>query len=410
MIYRIEHCCRVCGSDKLTEIFNIGQIPLGNHLLRCELADESLLNAPLTLVFCQDCTLVQLRETLKLDTLQNDEPPTVAKHSAAQVGQFREMAAKILRRWPLSSNNLVIEAGSGDGSQLEAFASRGIPVLGLEPAVVAAKAALQKGIDTRPEQFTENVAGKLVMQEKSADIFLVRNVLATVADLNGFVAGIKTILIPHGAAVIEVPYIVDLVEDGEIDTIAHQQLCYFSLKVLDQLFRQHGLFLNDAERINRLNGGLRIFVQPFEDVQAGVQALLAEEAANQVDSLAYYQQFAQRSDASREQLLAILQQARSSNKRIVGYGNALQAKTMLAYYGIGRNELDYIVDNNPTPAGAYLGGTHLPIHPPTKLLEDQPDYVLIFAGNYAHDVIQRQGDYYQRGGKFVVPVPQPQVL
>ncbi len=296
MNFRNECSCRVCGGENLTEIVNIGRIPLSDHGVWSQAVDETLLHAPLTLVFCQSCALVQLRESLKFDMR-----PSAAQPADAQGRNAQAFADMILRRWPLTAANLVIEAGSRDGVQLEAFAQRGIPVLGLEPEIAAAKMALKKGIDTWLEPFTQNLAGKLVLQDKAADIFLAHNILSTVADLNGFVAGIKTILIPRGAAVIDVPYVVDMVENAEISSLSHQQRCYFSLQVLDGLFRQHGLFLNDAERISSLQGGLRIFIQPFEAVELRVTALLAEESAQQVDQLSYYKRFSQRCAAKRQQ-------------------------------------------------------------------------------------------------------------
>jgi SAM-dependent methyltransferase len=406
----ISTVCRSCGSNHLKTFLPLGETPLANRLLSAEELDKPEVHYPLTVAFCPDCKLVQLLETVPPEELFLDYV-YFSSFADTVVQNAHDLVERLIPELGLNCQHLVVELASNDGYLLQFYQQHGIPVLGIDPAENIAKAAEEKGVPTLCEFFGMDLALDLAGKGFQADVIHGNNVLAHVADLNGFVGGIAELLKPDGVAVIEVPYVRDLIERLEFDTIYHEHLCYYSVTALHNLLGRHGLALVDVERIPIHGGSLRLFIRKAgAEVSSAVTKLLAEEKAEGMDKFDYYADFGVRVGTLKNELVSLLEECKKNGQEVAVYGASAKGATLLNFFGIGEDLLAYVVDRSTVKQGMFTPGTHLAILAPEKLVSDLPPYTLLLVWNFAEEVLAQQSAYREQGGKFIIPIPEVKIV
>ena len=402
--------CRSCGGQDLSVFLSLGDMPLSDGLLAAEDLVREEPRYPLDVAFCPDCTLAQILKTVPPEELFGADYPYFSSFTDALLRHSAANVAARIEEQRLDGRSLVVELASNDGYLLQYYRERGIPVLGIDPAPGPVAAARARGIETLQAFFGRDLAAQLAAQGRRADVIHANNVLAHVADTNGFVAGIGTLLAQNGVAVIEAPYVKELIDHGQFDTIYHEHLCYFSVTALARLFQRHGLSLNRVEPLEIHGGSLRLFAGRQQQADRSVAEYLQAERQAGLDRLEYYVGFSERVGRIRSGLLALLGRLKREGARIAGYGAAAKGTILLNFAGIGREVLEFVADRNVHKQGRYVPGVRLPIVSPQRILEEQPDYLLILPWNFKEEIMEQQAEFRRRGGRFIVPVPAPAIL
>ena len=367
---------------------------------------------PLRLWVCDQCFLVQLEEYVSGNEIFTDYA-YFSSFSDSWLDHCRRYVDQMIGQLGLTSESQVIEIASNDGYLLQFFLKRGIPALGVEPAANVARAALEKGVPTLVKFFGREAAHELVALGHRPDLILGNNVLAQVPDLNDFVGGLKILLAANGVITIEFPHLLETIEGRQFDQVYHEHFSYFSLYSAERIFAAHGLPIFDVEQLATHGGSIRIYARHAEDGTKPSTTRLAGLRQREIDAgintLGYYADFESRVHDTKRKLLEFLINAKSSGKRVVGYGAPGKGNTLLNFCGIRADFLDFTVDRSHHKHGRYLPGTHIPILPPERLFEARPDYVLILPWNLKKEIMTQLGAIREWGGKFVVPIPEVKV-
>jgi hypothetical protein len=404
--------CRLCGVALRHTFADLGSSPLANAYPTVEERSRGEVFYPLHAYVCESCLLVQLPVFESPEEIFTDYA-YFASYSDSWVEHARRYVADVTERLGLGPESSVIEIASNDGYLLQFFVERGIPALGIEPARNVAEAARAKGVETIDAFFDAALAGQLAQERGRAEVVIGNNVLAHVPTSHDFVEGLRTILAVDGVLTMEFPHLLALIEKREFDTIYHEHFSYFSLLTAERLFAEHGLQLFDVETFPTHGGSLRIYAQhagAARPISNRVEALRAREREAGLGDLRTYEAFAAGVTEVKLELLEFLLRAKRDGASVVAYGAAAKGVTLLNYCGVRADLVDSVVDRSPHKQGRYLPGTGLEIHPPERVAETRPDYLLVLAWNLKDEIVSQMSHVREWGCRFIVPIPTLELL
>jgi len=403
--------CRVCKSPELKLFLSLGRTPLANSFLEKKQLEQPEEFYPLNVCFCSSCGFVQLLEVVPPEILFK-EYIYVSSTSDELRKHFELLVNDAMEKFKLSDNSLVVEFASNNGTLLKSFKKFTVRVLGVEPAENIAPIAEASGIETINDFFSQEVAKKIVDSKGRASMIIGTNVFAHIDNLEEVMKSFQ-ILLDDGVVIIESPYLVDLLEKVEYDTIYHEHVSYLSLIPLVKLFNMYGFKIFDAKRTKIHGGSIRIFASKidakFKETKTLSDLLLLEKKLG-LDAIKPYLDFAFDVQKSRVKLLELLYKLKLNGEKIIGYGAAAKGNTLLNYCNIGPDILDYIADKSPLKQGKYTPGTNIPVVHPDIVLSDNSDYMLILAWNFADEIMKEQYKFKERKGKFIIPIPEASII
>jgi SAM-dependent methyltransferase len=403
--------CRLCDSPDLRQFLDLGDQPPANAFVsRSEIEKEE--RFPLRVAICANCGFVQLTHVVDPDILFRDYV-YVSSTSPLFVKHFEEYAQDVSETVGGMNGKLAVDIGSNDGILLRPFRDLGASVLGIDPATNIAKKATEDGVETWPEYFGEEMGTEIRNKKGAATSITANNVFAHIHDLNNILRGVRALLADDGVFVIETPDLIVLLRDRLFDTVYHEHLSYISIRPLIPFFKRHGLRIFDVKDVSSHGGSLRIFVcldgGPYPETQRLKERVKKEQDLH-IQDPATFTEFAKEVDGIKVELNNLLSDLMKEGKRIAGYGAPAKGNTLLNYFSIGPDTLEYIVDDNPLKQGTLTPGMHIPVVSSDELRERAPDYLLILAWNYAEAIMKKNEPFVVGGGKFIVPLPKPRVV
>ena len=408
---RLTGRCLGCGNKLPDAFLDLGEMPLVNSYVVPENKDKEETLYRLAVAYCPACYLVQITHRVAPEQLFSSYS-YFSSFSNAFLKHAEAMAESLTEKFVLDSNSLVAEIGSNDGYLLNFFGEKGIPILGIEPAKNIARVANESGIPTMDVFFGPDSVAQIIKARGKADIIIGNNVLAHVPLINDFLLSVNRCLKPTGSAVFEFPYLKDLLDHTEFDTIYHEHVFYYSVSAVKILAERAKLQLYDVHHQDIHGGSLRVFLQKERqhEVSSNIRKVLLKEEQYGIIDKDLYRDFGEKVEKLKTKLEGLLQELKKAGKTIAAYGAAAKGNTLLNYIGMDKNMIDFVVDRSPYKQGFLLPGTRIPILHQDELLKRMPDYTLVLAWNFAEEILAQQDEYRKRGGKFIIPIPEIQVM
>lgn len=403
--------CRGCTSSRLKLFLPMGPHPLANGFLKREQLTTTEPKFPLDTHVCLDCGLIQVNDQIPAEFFRNYV--YIPSSSDTMHGHFRDYAKQVVDTCIKSPQSLVVDIGCNDGLFLGFVKNLGVRTLGIDPATNIIQMAREKGLEVVNEYFVPSLAKKVREKYGPASVIVTNNTYHHIGDLDTFTQGVVELLDDSGVFIVEVPHAQEVVALNQFDGIYHEHVSQFTAKAFVDHLRRFGLEVFQIHSLGVHGGSMRVFSRKQSSKTAlppAVAAWIAAEQGKGLFEAATYDAFFDRVQQIKIDLLAILKKLKGEGKRIVGYGASARGNTLLNYFGIGPELLDYMVDRNTLKQGLYTPGMHIPVFGAEKLLTDKPDYMLLLAWNFADEVIKQQAEYQRLGGKFIIPIPTPRIV
>ncbi len=403
--------CRQCNSKDLSIAIKLEETPLANDYISEKDLKKIKEKYPLDVYFCNHCKHLQLLDVVNPKTLYENYV-YVSGTSPVFVKHFEKYAKYLSDNF--QSNGLVIDIGSNDGTILKAFKRLGYEVLGIEPAKAIATEAMKNGIETIIDFFNPVIASSIKDKYGLASIITANNVFAHIDNPTEFLSGIREILSSEeGIFSFEVSYLRDVIENTFFDTIYHEHLDYHTLLPLRDFLERNGFEMIDALRVDTHGGSIRIISQKIggkNNVFKSVNKLITEEYDLGLHKLSTFEKFSNQILQTKESLRKLLKEIKAQGKSIVGYGAPAKATTLMYHFDIGSEVIDYVVDDSKWKQNLYTPGKKIKILPSSIIEENPPDYILILAWNFAESIIKNNKTFFEKGGKFIIPLPMIKII
>lgn len=408
---RHDSHCRVCSGRDIATVFSLAPTPAEDQFVTEAERSVPQKCYPLDLALCRQCGYLHLSHILNPE-LSYPNYTYVSKVTLGLSNHYQDYADDLIGRFGLPQSSFVVDLGSNDGTMLEAFKSRGMSVLGVEPGTAVAKIANDAGVPTLNTFFTDETVRRIKAEHSAPALVTANYMYANIDDLHSFTKNVAELLDPAGLFSVQTGYHPEQMKIKMFDYIYHEHFSYFTIQVLARLFEQCGLSLLYAEKTSAKGGSVRVVAQKKggrRPEDKSVSNLITEERASGMDKVDTYLNFAKDINARRDELKLVLDDLKSKQQRIVGYGASHSTTTLLYHFGLA-DYLSYIVDDNKVKHGRFSPGYHIPVYPSQKLLEDKPEYTLILAWQYADSIVSRNESYRQGGGKFIIPLPERRIV
>ena len=404
--------CKMCNGTNLEMFLDLGLIPRVDKFLTSDQLNENEKFYPLNVHLCKNCGLSQLGYIVPAKDLFNDEYAYESSTTEGRRENHHQLAEYICKKFSIPKNSLVVDVGSNVGVLLKCFKDFEMDVLGVDASSNIVEKANANGIETILGFFNDKIVFKILEKKENAKVVTATNVFAHIQDYNSFMISLKKLLDEDGIFVFQVPHFFQLIKNTEYDTIYHEHISYFGIKPLISFFKKFDMELFDVLETDIDGGSIRCFISRKGNysISPNIRKILEAEEKEGIYSLERLQKFAKDVKKQKQELNELLLKLKQNGSVIVGVGAPAKGITMLNYCKIDNDILEYVTEKAPLKIGKYTPGVHIPIKPDLILLEDKPDYAIIFAWNFAEEIMKNLNEYKKSGGKFIIPIPHPKIV